>query len=140
MGYYPSKICCLLNIVILLGYGMIDCLVGGQVLSAVSDGSISVVAGIIIIAVLSWIIVVFGMNLFQVYERLVCYISFSLADSKFKLTAAHLGGHGHHSWWLSSCWLAALVPNSTPPSQLLEIKKLLMAIACPSFLSACRLR
>lgn len=32
---------------------MIDCLVGGQILSAVSDGSVSVVVGIIINAVIT---------------------------------------------------------------------------------------
>ena len=69
MGYYPSKIACLLNIVIMLGYGMIDCLVGGQVLSAVSGGRISVVGGVVIVAAITWIVVVFGMSLFQVYER-----------------------------------------------------------------------
>ncbi len=69
MGYYPSKICCLLNIVIMLGYGMIDCLVGGQVLSAVAGGNISVVAGVIIVAAITWFVVVFGMSLFQVYEK-----------------------------------------------------------------------
>jgi purine-cytosine permease-like protein len=69
MGYYPSKIACLLNIVIMLGYGMIDCLVGGQVLSAVANGNISVVAGVIIVAAITWVVVVFGMSLFQVYER-----------------------------------------------------------------------
>jgi purine-cytosine permease-like protein len=69
MGYYPSKICCLLNIVIMLGYGMIDCLVGGQVLAAVSGGRISVVAGVIIVAAITWVVVVFGMSVFHVYER-----------------------------------------------------------------------
>ena len=69
MGYYPSKIACLLNIIIMLGYGMIDCLVGGQVLSAVANGNISVVAGVIIVAAITWVVVVFGMSLFQVYER-----------------------------------------------------------------------
>ncbi|PYH68863.1 purine-cytosine permease family protein [Aspergillus vadensis CBS 113365] len=69
MGYYPSKIACLLNIIIMLGYGMIDCLVGGQVLSAVADGGLTVVVGIIIIAIITWIVVVFGMAPFHVYER-----------------------------------------------------------------------
>lgn len=69
MGYYPSKIACLLNIIIMLGYGMIDCLVGGQVLSAVADGGLTVVVGIIIIAIITWIVVVFGMAPFYVYER-----------------------------------------------------------------------
>ncbi|CAG8195610.1 unnamed protein product [Penicillium salamii] len=71
MGYYPSKIACLLNIVIMLGYGMIDCLVGGQVLSAVAGGRLTVAVGIVIIALLTWIVVMFGMELFHIYERCV---------------------------------------------------------------------
>jgi purine-cytosine permease-like protein len=69
MGYWPSKICALLNIVIMVGYGMIDCIIGGQVLSAVSGGSMSIVVGIIIIAGISWVIAVFGMSFFHAYER-----------------------------------------------------------------------
>ncbi|KAH8690292.1 putative vitamin B6 transporter [Talaromyces proteolyticus] len=69
MGYWPSKICALLNIVIMLGYGMIDCLVGGQVLSAVADGNMSIVVGTIIVAIITWAIVVFGMSIFHIYER-----------------------------------------------------------------------
>ncbi|KAJ5698511.1 hypothetical protein N7462_000516 [Penicillium macrosclerotiorum] len=69
MGYYPSKIACLLNIIIMLGYGMIDCLVGGQVLSAVAGGSMSVVVGIIIIAIVTWVVVLFGMRVFHIYEK-----------------------------------------------------------------------
>jgi len=68
MGYWPSKICALLNIVIMLGYGMIDCLIGGQVLSAVADG---IVVGTVIVAVVSLVVVVFGMGAFHVYERYV---------------------------------------------------------------------
>ncbi|PYH93413.1 hypothetical protein BO71DRAFT_355326 [Aspergillus ellipticus CBS 707.79] len=69
MGYYPSKIACLLNIIIMMGYGMIDCLVGGQVLSAVADGGMTIVVGIIIIAIITWAVVVFGMAPFHIYER-----------------------------------------------------------------------
>lgn len=69
MGYWPSKLCCLLNIVIMVGYGMIDCVVGGQILSAVSGGSMSIVVGIIIVALISWVVAVFGMKIFHSYER-----------------------------------------------------------------------
>ncbi|PYI29670.1 hypothetical protein BP00DRAFT_478717 [Aspergillus indologenus CBS 114.80] len=69
MGYYPSKIACLLNIIIMLGYGMIDCLVGGQILAAVADGKMTVVVGIIIVAIITWLVVVFGMKPFHAYER-----------------------------------------------------------------------
>ncbi len=69
MGYYPSKIPCLLNIVIMLGFGTIDCIIGGQILSAVADSSMSVVVGIIIVAVITWVVATFGMFAFHLYER-----------------------------------------------------------------------
>jgi purine-cytosine permease-like protein len=46
MGWWPSKIIVLLNIVQMVGYGLIDCVVGGQILSAVSpDYNMSVAVG-----------------------------------------------------------------------------------------------
>jgi purine-cytosine permease-like protein len=69
MGYWPSKLCAILNIVIMVGYGMIDCLVGGQILSAVSGGSLTIIVGIVIVALISWVVAVFGMAIFHHYER-----------------------------------------------------------------------
>ncbi|KAF2087554.1 putative vitamin B6 transporter [Saccharata proteae CBS 121410] len=90
MGYWPSKICCLLNIVIMLGYGMIDCIVGGQILSAVSGGHMTVIVGIVIVAVITWIVTVFGISVFHIYERwawlpqvLVLFILFGCAGPHF---------------------------------------------------------
>jgi NCS1 nucleoside transporter family len=68
MGWWPSKIVVVLNIVVLLGYGMIDCVVAGQILSAVS-GNMSVVVGIIVVAIISWAITTFGYQIFHYYER-----------------------------------------------------------------------
>jgi len=69
MGYWPSKLCCLLNIVIMVGYGLIDCIIGGQILSAVSGGKMSIIVGIVIVAFISWVVAVFGMAIFHAYER-----------------------------------------------------------------------
>ena len=69
MGYYPGKICVLLNMVIMVGYGMIDCVIGGQILSAVAGGQMSIVVGIIIVALISWVVATFGMSVFHLYER-----------------------------------------------------------------------
>lgn len=50
MGWWPSKIIVLLNIVQMVGYGLIDCVVGGQILSAVSpDYNMSVAVGMFLI-------------------------------------------------------------------------------------------
>ncbi|KAL8992728.1 MAG: hypothetical protein Q9169_006880 [Polycauliona sp. 2 TL-2023] len=69
MGYWPAKLPCLLNMILMIGYGTIDCIIGGQILSAVSGGSMSIVVGIVIVAFISWVIAVFGMAIFQKYER-----------------------------------------------------------------------
>jgi purine-cytosine permease-like protein len=60
----------ILNIILLLGYSLLDCVVGGQVLSAVSPhGSMSVVVGIIIVAVITWVVTTLGIAVFHYYER-----------------------------------------------------------------------
>jgi len=69
MGWWPSKIIVILNIVVFLGYSMIDCVVAGQILSAVSGDTLSIVVGIIIVAVISWGITTFGYQIFHYYER-----------------------------------------------------------------------
>ncbi|KAL8701805.1 MAG: hypothetical protein Q9201_004719 [Fulgogasparrea decipioides] len=69
MGYWPAKLTCLLNMVLMIGYGIIDCIIGGQILSAVSGGTMTVVVGIIIVALTSWVVAVFGMAIFHIYER-----------------------------------------------------------------------
>ena len=46
MGWWPSKLIVVLNIIVLLGYNMIGCVVTGQILSAVSpNGSMTIVVG-----------------------------------------------------------------------------------------------
>lgn len=69
MGYWPSKLTTVLNISVLVGYGTISCIIGGQILSAVSGERMTVIVGIVIVALITWIIPVFGMALFQGYER-----------------------------------------------------------------------
>ncbi|KAF3398405.1 Purine-cytosine permease fcyB [Penicillium rolfsii] len=69
MGYYPSKVCISLNILTNLGYSMVNCVTGGQILSRISGGHISVLVGIVVVAFSSWTMAMFGMRIFQIYER-----------------------------------------------------------------------
>jgi purine-cytosine permease-like protein len=72
MGWWPVKICVLLNLVVLIGYSMIDAVVAGQILSAVSpNGSLTVEVGIAITAVVTWLVTTFGIKIFHHYERCV---------------------------------------------------------------------
>ena len=69
-GWWPGKLIVVLNLIILLGYCMIDLVVAGQILSALStNGSLSVVVGIIVVAVICWVITTFGISIFHTYER-----------------------------------------------------------------------
>ncbi|KAK6435498.1 Vitamin B6 transporter, partial [Oleoguttula sp. CCFEE 5521] len=69
-GWWPAKILVVLNIVVLLGYSLLDCVIAGQIMSAVSpNGSLSVIVGIVITAVISWLITTFGYGAFHMYER-----------------------------------------------------------------------
>ncbi|KAF7589608.1 hypothetical protein BBP40_004022 [Aspergillus hancockii] len=98
MGYYPSKICCLLNVLTNLGYGMMNSMIGGQLLSKISGGTVSVAVGIIIVALASWVMATFGMHIFQYYERyawfpqlmVLCIITGS-AGPQFDLRSPSVG-------------------------------------------------
>ena len=52
-GYYPVFFACLLNFVGMIGFCSLNAASGGQVLSAVSNGSLSSSVGIVIIAVIA---------------------------------------------------------------------------------------
>lgn len=53
----------------MVGYGTIDCIIGGQVLSAVNGGGLSIALGVVIIALLQCCIAGFGLKIFHYYER-----------------------------------------------------------------------
>ena len=91
MGWWPTKLLVVLNLIVLLGYSLIDCVVVGQILSAVSpNGSLSVVVGecmhrgaytfltfylgIIVAAVITWAVTTLGISVFHFYERyILCF-------------------------------------------------------------------
>lgn len=69
MGYWPSKIPTTLNIVLMVGYITLSYIIAGQMLSAVSGGSLTIVVGIVVSALVCWVVAVFGMRVFHFYER-----------------------------------------------------------------------
>ena len=92
MGYWPSKIPCALNVILMIGYATIDAIIGGQVLSAVSGGGLTVIVGIVVVSVVSWIVAVFGMALFQKYERYVA-VNANFILSLMRLARAETPAH-----------------------------------------------
>lgn len=98
MGYWPSKLCVLLNIVIEVGYGVVDCLVAGLILNAVSGYRMTVIVGIVVSAIPTWIIATFGIKWFHTFERyvwiptvLILFIFIGSAGPNFNTASASSG-------------------------------------------------
>jgi NCS1 nucleoside transporter family len=120
MGWWPSKLIVILNLLQMLGYALIVCIIGGQVLSAVSpNGSMSVVVGVIIVALITWAVTTFGIRVFHYYERfafipqLIVYsILYGVSASKFDLTTPSTGEKetviGNRISFFSLCVSAAI--------------------------------
>lgn len=120
MGWWPAKIIVVLNVVVLLGYSLIDAVVAGQILSAVStDGSLSVVVGIIIVAIITLVITTFGYQLVHYYVRyawlpqlIVLSILAGVAGPKFDLQTPSQGNTdtiaGNRLSFFSLCLAAAI--------------------------------
>jgi purine-cytosine permease-like protein len=120
MGWWPSKLVVILNIIVMLGYALLVCIIGGQILSAVSPNSgMSVVVGIIVVAVITWVITTFGISIIHYYERfaflpqvIVCSILFGVAAKHFDLTTPSVGDKatiaGNRLSFFSLCLSAAI--------------------------------
>lgn len=68
-GIWGSKFCGLLNIIVNIGFGTINCIVAGQLLNAVSGGTLTVVVGIVILCVGSWFISFLGFRIIHRYDQ-----------------------------------------------------------------------
>ena len=73
MGYWPAKLIAILNAILMIGYGIIACIIAGQMLSAVNGGHMTIIVGIVIAAVIIGFVAVFGMAVLHVYERYVTW-------------------------------------------------------------------
>ena len=68
-GYYLVCVPVLLNLATLTGFCIIECVIGGQTLSAVTGGSLSPTVGIVIIALLGMVVCFCGIRVLHQYER-----------------------------------------------------------------------
>ncbi len=69
MGWWPSKVIAALNVVEQVGWSSVGSITGGLALSAVSDGRIGSQLGVIIAAVLGFVISFVGLKAVFTYEK-----------------------------------------------------------------------
>ena len=100
-GWWANKVPALLNGIQQLGWAAVSCITGGLALTAVSDGRVSLILGIVILAVVALFISFIGLNAILVYERYAWMIFFVIfmiiygetghyADNKSPATAEGL--------------------------------------------------
>ena len=124
-GWWPSKLIVILNLIILLGYSLLDVVVAGQILSAVSPNySLSLVVGIIILAIITWLITTFGISVFHTYQRyafipqiIAFSIFYGVAARTFDISTPSDGDTatvaGNRLSFFSLCFSAAITYSGT---------------------------
>lgn len=88
-GWYPAKIIAALNVISQIGWSSVGCITGGLALSAVSNGSVSLALGVVIIAVGSLIISFIGLRAILAYEKYAWLVFFILFMCMYGETASH---------------------------------------------------
>ncbi|KAJ3508559.1 hypothetical protein NLJ89_g5692 [Agrocybe chaxingu] len=68
-GYYGAIVPCMLNLVVVVTFSMLNCILGGQTLASVTDGRLSWTVGIVIFTIISLIISFFGLKFLHWYEQ-----------------------------------------------------------------------
>jgi NCS1 nucleoside transporter family len=68
-GWYGAIMLAIINIISCIGWSMVNSIVGGQVILTVSDGKVPLVVGVILIALISLIVALFGYKIIHQYER-----------------------------------------------------------------------
>ncbi|KAF8954891.1 cytosine-purine permease [Flammula alnicola] len=69
-GYYGVILPCIMNLIGMIGFSILNCILGGQALASVSSHNLSWTVGIIVIAVISLLVSFCGYNVLNWYERL----------------------------------------------------------------------
>ncbi|KAB8072236.1 permease for cytosine/purines, uracil, thiamine, allantoin-domain-containing protein [Aspergillus leporis] len=76
LGFYPSSIIAALNVIEQLGWASVNCITGGLALNAVSDGRVSIVVGVVIVACVSFLFSFVGLKGVLMYEQYAWVVFF----------------------------------------------------------------
>lgn len=108
-GFYGAKLCSILNVVVGGGFAVVNIVVVGQILAAVSDYTMTIVVGIIIIAIISYIVSIFGFKLIHTWEKyswimtfiLMCILIGQIAPKMEPSLPSTVSGLNFSGSWLS---------------------------------------
>ena len=115
MGYWPSKIICLLNVINQLGWGIIASIIAGQMFSAVNGAGLSIAVGCVISALCMGLIATFGIAILHTYERCAPCYSSPYHEKRERKAYSWIDTPGYRKFSPSLSSLAPLAATSTPP-------------------------
>ena len=96
-GVWGSKLCGFLNILVNVGYAVIECILGGSLLMGVSDEQLPLSGGIIIIALIGFSISFLGFRVIHVFERYAWICAFLLLCVVWAQTSSYFTFDPSHS-------------------------------------------
>ena len=101
MGYWPSKLICILNLILQIGWGIIGCIIAGQIISAVNGGGLTIAVGCVIAAICIGLVATFGIAVVHTFERyafipplVALFVLIGSAAKDFDHSAASQGSRG----------------------------------------------
>ncbi|KAH9477681.1 Purine-cytosine permease fcyB [Psilocybe cubensis] len=68
-GYYGVIVPCIMNLIGMIGFSILNCILGGQALASVSSHNLSWTVGIVVIAIISLLVSFCGYTVLNWYER-----------------------------------------------------------------------
>ncbi len=84
MGYWPAKLACILNIILQIGWGIIGCIIAGQMFSAVNGGGLSIAVGCVVSALCIGFIATFGIAIVHTFERYALFLPLRIRMTRKK--------------------------------------------------------
>ena len=92
-GFWGSKLCSVLNVIVGGGFAVVNVVITGQILSAVSDYSMSIAVGCVITAVVSYVVSVFGFAVIHTVEKYSWIVAVLLLSVLIGQAAPHIGAN-----------------------------------------------
>lgn len=120
-GFWGAKLCSFLNVIIGGGFAVVNVVVVGQILSAVSGYTMTISVGCVIIAIISYVVSVFGFSVIHTYEKyswimaviLLCVLIGEVSD---KVDPSLPGKHGNSGLRFSGAFLSFFAVNFSAAS------------------------
>lgn len=89
-GFWGAKLCSILNIVVGGGFAVVNIVTTGQILSAVSDYTMTISVGCVIVAIISYVVSIFGFRMIHTFEKYSWIVSFILICVLYGQAAPHI--------------------------------------------------